>query len=78
MDQMTAPGGGDQLRFPATCVSEQNLPCSHEPFEFTSFAGSRSQHADGVDVLKGSGAVNFVSNSIAPAVGTDLHSKKFQ
>ena len=70
----TGAGSGDQMPFPATCNQETGLPCSYEPREHTSFAGSRSQHAGGVHVLTASGAVRFVSDNIDHTIWVGVHS----
>ena len=67
-------GSGDQMPFPATCVSSTDLPCAFDSQRFTAFAGSRSRHAGGVHVLLGSGVARFVSTSIDHDVWISVHS----
>ncbi len=73
------PTGGDQLGLDANCVSEpgQNLPCNQtigvEDY-LNSFAGSKSRHAGGVNVLFGDGTVRFVKDSVSPQVWVQIHS----
>lgn len=66
-------GSGDQMPFPATCVSSTDLPCAFDSHRFTAFAGSRSLHTGGVNVLLGSGVARFVSASIDHEVWIGVH-----
>ena len=65
---------GDQMPFPATCNSASQIPCNYVPPRFIAYAGARSRHPGGVQVLTGSGAVRFVSDSIEHAVWISLNS----
>jgi hypothetical protein len=67
-------GSGDQMPFPKTCNSASGIPCSYTPKEFTAFAGSRSQHTGGVQVLFAGGAVRFVSDSVDHRSWIAMHS----
>ncbi len=67
-------GQGDQMPFPATCDAESGIPCRYNPARFATYAGARSHHAGGVQVLMGSGAVRFASDSIDTSVWRALHS----
>ena len=67
-------GSGDQMPFPATCVSSTDLPCAFDSRRFTAFAGARSRHTGGVNVLLGSGVARFVSTSIDHDVWISVHS----
>ena len=67
-------GSGDQMPFPATCVSSTDLPCAFDPRRFTAFAGTRSLHTGGVNILLGSGVARIVSASIDHDVWISVHS----
>ncbi len=69
-----ATGSGDQMPFPATCVTSADFPCAFDPRRFTTFAGSRSRHTGGVNVLLGSGVVRFVSTAVDRDVWIGVHS----
>ena len=70
----TGAGSGDQMPFPATCNSASGIPCRFTPQEFTAFAGSRSRHPGGVQVLFAGGAVRFVADSLDHRVWVAMHS----
>ncbi len=56
------------------CIPELGLPCQNvNPFAF-SFAGARSLHPGGVNVLMGDGSVRFMKNSINGATWIALGS----
>jgi prepilin-type processing-associated H-X9-DG protein len=56
------------------CIPELGLPCQNvNPFAF-SFAGARSLHPGGVNVLMGDGSVRFMKNSINAATWIALGS----
>ncbi|WP_406698608.1 DUF1559 domain-containing protein [Singulisphaera sp. Ch08] len=57
------------------CTSEpvQQLPCDFGASDSEAFAGSRSRHAGGVNVLLGDGSVRFVKNSVNQAVWQGLN-----
>ena len=65
---------GDKVPFSALCDQSSNLPCFVAPVRVTSYAGARSAHVGGVFVLKGDGAVRFLSNHTSATVWTALHS----
>jgi prepilin-type N-terminal cleavage/methylation domain-containing protein len=67
---LNGPGAsivGDFLNQPIFCVSEpgQDLPCIGLAGDQPAFAGSRSRHPGGLNVLNGDGSVRFVKNSIS-------------
>lgn len=66
-------GAGDQMPFPATCNSDSGIPCRYNPARFATFAGARSRHTGGVQILLGSGAVRFASDGIDSSVWQALH-----
>jgi prepilin-type N-terminal cleavage/methylation domain-containing protein len=70
-------GGGDALPS-SLCVNDpgRKLPCYGDPVDalFRDYAGARSQHPGGVDVLLGDGSVRFIKDTIAPAIWVALHS----
>ncbi len=58
---------GDQLNRAIFCVNEpgMDLPCSATPDpDVEAYAGSRSRHPGGLNVLNGDGSVRFLKNSI--------------
>jgi prepilin-type processing-associated H-X9-DG protein len=57
----------DQLEI-SFCVSEPQLPCQPQSSLPMTFAGSRSHHPGGVNVLLGDGSCRFVKNTINPLV----------
>ncbi|WP_406694913.1 DUF1559 domain-containing protein [Singulisphaera sp. Ch08] len=67
---------GDQLAFPHFCVDEpgQGLPCSVSATEQATFAGARSRHPGGVNILLGDGSVRFVKQTINQVTWIALHS----
>ena len=65
---------GDRLPFSGMCLTTPDAPCSFDPLRTTAFAGARSRHSNGVNVLHGGGAVRFTSNSIDRNVWLGIHS----
>jgi prepilin-type processing-associated H-X9-DG protein len=67
---------GDQLGYPHFCVDEpgQGLPCSGTGGELTAFAGARSRHAGGINVLLGDGSARFCKQTVNHAVWIALNS----
>ncbi|MGC8641401.1 MAG: DUF1559 domain-containing protein [Isosphaeraceae bacterium] len=57
---------GDWLNQPVFCVNEpgMDLPCTGNAGDQPAFAGARSRHPGGLNVLNGDGSVRFVKNSI--------------
>lgn len=64
---------GDQLPFSGMCVPTVIAPCAYDPRRTTSFAGARSRHPHGVQILLGSGAVRFGSDSIDASLWRAIH-----
>lgn len=75
VDYLKLATGGDQLQNPF-CVNEAGfqLPCLAGAGDTTSFSGSRSRHAGGVNVLFGDGSVRFVKNSVNAVTWIALNS----
>ncbi len=67
---------GDQLGYLHFCVNEpgQGLPCTGVNGELTAFAGARSKHPGGINVLFGDGSVRFLKQTISPTVWVALNS----
>jgi len=68
---------GDYLNNAFFCVSEpgQNLPCTGtgNANDQIAYAGARSRHPGGIDVLLGDGSVRFLKNSINMSVWLGLN-----
>jgi prepilin-type N-terminal cleavage/methylation domain-containing protein len=60
----------DQLSQQSICVPEpeQNLPCGFTGNAQLGFAGAKSRHPGGLNVLNGDGSVRFIKSSIDPAM----------
>jgi prepilin-type processing-associated H-X9-DG protein len=69
------PAPGDELNQTIFCVSEpgMGLPCTGGIGDKGAFAGSRSRHPGGVNVLFGDGSVHFVKNTISEATWLALN-----
>jgi prepilin-type processing-associated H-X9-DG protein len=70
---------GDYLNNAFFCVSEpgQDLPCTNDNgsnVDQSAYAGSRSRHPGGINVLLGDGSVRFVKNSINMQIWLGLNS----
>ena len=67
---------GDSINEVAFCVDlpTEGLPCVGGVGDRKSFAGVRSHHSGGVNVLYADGSVRFVKNSIAPQVWLAVNS----
>jgi prepilin-type N-terminal cleavage/methylation domain-containing protein/prepilin-type processing-associated H-X9-DG protein len=74
-DYLNLVNGGDFLNQPIFCVSEpvQQLPCTGTAGDSEAFAGARSRHPGGVNVLAGDGSVKFIKNSISHPIWIALN-----
>ena len=70
------PTKGDQLNQVIFCVDEpvQGLPCQGGIGDRRAFAGARSRHPGGINVLFGDGSVRFVKNTINAATWVAINS----
>ena len=66
---------GDYLNNLYFCVSEpgQDLPCTANAGDQNAYAGARSRHPGGINVLLGDGSVRFVKNSVSMPVWLGLN-----
>ncbi|ODT97557.1 MAG: prepilin-type N-terminal cleavage/methylation domain-containing protein [Planctomycetes bacterium SCN 63-9] len=66
---------GDSLNQVIFCIDQptQGLPCEGGIGDRKAFAGVRSHHPGGVNVLYGDGSVRFVKNTIAPRTWLGLN-----
>jgi prepilin-type N-terminal cleavage/methylation domain-containing protein/prepilin-type processing-associated H-X9-DG protein len=65
---------GDFLNQIIFCVPEPSLPCRAPSGDRAAYAGARSRHAGGVNVLWGDGGVRFIKDSIQPQIWVALNS----
>jgi prepilin-type N-terminal cleavage/methylation domain-containing protein len=57
---------GDQLNQPIFCVNQpaQGLPCTGGAGDRRAYAGARSRHPGGINILNGDGSVRFLKNTV--------------
>jgi prepilin-type processing-associated H-X9-DG protein len=76
-DYLNAVNGGDYLNNAPTlfCTPEPvlGLPCFPNASDSDAFAGARSHHPGGINVLMGDGSVRFVKNSVSSPVWIGLN-----
>jgi prepilin-type N-terminal cleavage/methylation domain-containing protein/prepilin-type processing-associated H-X9-DG protein len=70
LDYLGLQTGGDFLNQTIFCTNDpaHQLPCTGNAGDSNAFAGSRSRHAGGINVLLGDGSVRFIKNSISPQI----------
>ncbi|MBY0588703.1 DUF1559 domain-containing protein [bacterium] len=74
-DQLSLAIGTGDLLPNGMCIHEKALPCHTTSTNqmWKTFAGARSRHPGGVNVLWADGAVSFVGEDIDPAVWENAH-----
>ena len=76
-DYLGLQTGGDWLPNNAGlfCQSEpvQQLPCTANAGDSDAFAGARSRHSGGINVMLGDGSVRFIKNTINHPVWIGLN-----
>jgi prepilin-type processing-associated H-X9-DG protein len=80
VDLLGLTTGGDQLNRTVFCTNDpaHGLPCVGGAGDNQAFAGARSRHAGGINVLFGDGSVRFVKNSINPQIWIAINSIQAQ
>lgn len=73
-DYLNLTNGGDFLNQPIFCVPEQGLPCTGTAGDNNAFAGAKSRHPGGINVLLGDGSVRFVKETINHPIWIGLNS----
>jgi prepilin-type N-terminal cleavage/methylation domain-containing protein/prepilin-type processing-associated H-X9-DG protein len=68
--------GGDWLNQIIFCVPEpvQGLPCTAPSGDRAAFAGARSRHPGGINVLLGDGSVRYIKDAVNPQTWLALNS----
>lgn len=66
---------GDQLAAPWFCTDEpwKMLPCTSILDMVNAFAGARSRHPGGINVLHGDGSVRFIKDTASPSIWLALN-----
>ncbi|MBX6315212.1 MAG: DUF1559 domain-containing protein [Isosphaeraceae bacterium] len=74
-DYLNQVSGGDWLNQPPFCVSEPvlQLPCTGGAGDNQAFAGARSRHPGGINMLMGDGSVRFLKNSVSQPIWIALN-----
>jgi prepilin-type N-terminal cleavage/methylation domain-containing protein/prepilin-type processing-associated H-X9-DG protein len=75
-DYLKLRTGGDYLNQTIFCTNDpgRQLPCTGGAGDSAAFAGARSRHFGGINVLMGDGSVRFNKNSISPTVWIAINS----